>query len=162
MSHARKHLVQQLDDEFQSMAELEQGRVAVGRVRSMRGTHCEVDVPALGGCCLALVPTRLRGVVHLRRGVFVALELGDVPDTARFKLRATVLQPLLEAHQAQIRAKNLWPAEFDRAESSGKEEEEEESTTFEGGNPNRRPAVGAEWSSSSDSDSDYDDDDDED
>ena len=152
MSHSRKRLVQQLDDEFKAMDELAAGRVAVGRVCGMRGTHCEVDVPVLGGVCLALVPARLRGVVHLRRGSFVALQLGDVPHDARFKLRATVLQPLLPAHQHDIKAQHLWPPAFDQHQPQPKHP----AAAFDGANPNRPPPQDTD-----DDDDEEEDDDDE-
>ena len=184
MSHARKHLVQQLeDDTFGALEELRAGRVAVGRVCEVRGTHCAVDAPALGGRCLVLVPARFRGVVWLRRGCFVALQVGDVPESTHYKLRATLLQLLPPAQQDAIRHEGLWPAVFDGAgtgdaavttptaaaqkkqqkQPAGRYREvqtddgsdDDDDDTFVGGNPNRAATVYF------DSDDDEEDEDDE-
>lgn len=178
MSHARKHLVQQLeDDTFAGMEELRAGRVAVGRVCEVRGTHCEVDAPALGGRALVLVPARFRGVVWLRRGCFVALQIGDVPESTHYKLRATLLQLLPPAQQDAIRHEGLWPPAFDadaaatggadtataaaQKKPAGRYREEQadssDDDTFGGGNPNRAAAV---YFDSSDDEDDEDDEED--
>lgn len=156
------------------MEELANGTVAVGRVLEMRGSHCQVDVPALGGPCLTLVPAKFRGVVWLKRGSPVALQVGDVPESTKYKLRATLLQPLLESHIAEIREKGLWPAQLDDDEhgsSSSTSPHDDKTKTssrsryrtqddaddaFDGGNPNRRRPV---YVSSDDSSSSEDDDD---
>ena len=170
MSHARKHIVQQLaDEEFTAMDELSNGSVAVGRVVEMRGSHCLVDVPALGGPVLTLVPAKFRGVVWLKRGSPVALQVGDIPESTKYKLRATLLQPLLESHIAEIKEKGLWPSQFDqddqeaaasqdgktKSSSSRYRTEDDADDAFDGGNPNRRRPVyvSSDDSSSSDDDS---------
>ena len=184
MSHARKHIVQRLEeDTFGALEELRAGRVAVGRVCEVRGTHCEVDAPALGGRCLVLVPARFRGVVWLRRGCYAALQVGDVPEHTHYKLRATLLQPLPPAQQDAIRREGLWPAAFASASSdtapdaagaadgatspkrpAGRYREEQadgsdDEDTFGGGNPNRAAQV--YFDSDEDDDDDEDDEDDE-
>ena len=182
MSHARKHLVQQLeDDTFGALEELRAGRVAVGRVCEVRGTHCEVDAPALGGRALVLVPARFRGVVWLRRGCFVALQVGDVPESTRYKLRATLLQLLPPAQQAAIRDEGLWPPAFADADADASTvdapkkkaagryraeqadgSDDDDDDTFAGGNPNRAATVYFDSDDDDDDDDEEDDEDDED
>ena len=175
MSHARKHLVQQLaEDEFTAMDELQEGTVAIGRVIELRGSHCEVEAPALGGACLVLVPAKFRGVVYLKRGSYVALQVGDLPETTKYKLRATLLQPLLGVHVTAIKEKGLWPASFiddvptaEDAHSNDAEKRKTETSRYRAeddsddiincGNPNRRNPVFD--NSDDDSSSDEDDDD---
>jgi hypothetical protein len=143
MSRARKHVREAIGAGSDAVERLlETGMVA--RVTDMRGTHCEVETSG-GARLLVMVPTKFKAVVFIKKGGHVIVQLGDVPEDARFKIRGAIVHVLTPQQIAQLKKQAKWPTFSDDPKTTIATTAPAavaptlvDDDPFAGGNPNRQ------------------------
>ena len=160
MSHARKHLKDEMDEDV----ELTEGRDVV-RMTEPRGTNIvEVEAAPGGERTLCMSPRRFNKLVWVKRGDMLLVE--RIAEDARpDKVRAMLVRPIPPAQRRRLRKLGQWPAVWDDGEAAararslypGSESDSDADPLPQ--NANRRHLAVADETSSDDDDDSSDDDD---
>ena len=105
MSHARKHLQDEMDEDV----EVGEGQEIV-RMTEPRGTNIvEVEGAPGGERTLCMIPRRFNKLVWVKRGDMLVVE--RIAEDARpDKVRAILVRPVFPKQQRRLRKLNRWPA----------------------------------------------------
>lgn len=150
----RKHVTREVEQEFI----LPEGNQSIVKVLAGRGNNLHEVQDNIGNTYLVSMPNKFRKNVWIKRGDFVVVNPIEEGD----KVKAEICTILYKDQIKYIKANNLWPTEFEKAEvvsrdlsklkikeaqSNSEEDSDDESDLFQNTN---RPV----YEESEDSDSD--------